>query len=108
MKNKLDKENIPYSVSFDDYDAIIRNKDFIDNSDALKKEIFDRTKDANSIYLYDNKNLPKDTREMLLGEYLDYSDKIMNDPNMTMDEKLQIMGKYDQQMKKMIDLQSDF
>lgn len=108
MKNKLDKEDIPYSVSFDDYDTIIRNKDFIDNSDALKKEIFDRTKDANSIYLYDNKNLPKDTREMLLGEYLDYAEKVMNDPNMTMDEKLQTMGKYDQQMKKMIDLQSDF
>lgn len=108
MRNKLDKENIPYSVTFDDYDAIIRNKDFIDNSDALKKEIFDRTKEANSIYLYNNKNLPKYTREMLLGEYLEYSDKIMNDPNMTMDEKLQTMGKYDQQMKKMIDLQSDF
>lgn len=108
MDNKLSKENIPYSVTFDDYDAIIRNKDFIDNSDALKKEIFDRTKEANSIYLYDNKNLPKDTREMLLGEYLDYSDKVMNDPNLTMDEKLQVMGKYDQQMKKMIDLQSDF
>ena len=108
MKDKLDKENTPYSVSFDDYDAIIRNKDFLDNSDALKKEIFDRTKEANSIYLYDNKNLPKDTREMLLGEYLEYSDKVMNDPSLTMDEKLQIMGKYDQQMKKMIDLQSDF
>lgn len=108
MNNKLDKENTPYSVTFDDYDAIIRNKDFLDNGDALKQQIFDRTKDANMTYLNNDKNLPKDTREMLLGKYLEYSDKVMNDPNLTMDEKLQAMGKYDQQMKKLIDLQSDF
>lgn len=108
MDNKLSDENIPYSVTFDNYDAIIRNKDFIDNSNALKQEIFDRTKNANLLYLYNNKNLPSNTRQMLMNEYCVYSDKIMNDPNMTMDEKLQTMGKYDQQMKKMIDLQSDF
>ena len=110
MANKLENENIPYSVTFDDYDAIIRNKDFIDNSDALKKEIFDRTKNANLSYLHNNNNnnLPSNTRQMLIGEYKNYTNKIMNDPNMTMDEKLQAMGKFDQQMKKMIDLQSDF
>ena len=108
MKDKLAKENIPYSVTFDDYDAIIRNKDFIDNSDALKQEIFDRTKGANMMYLYDNKNLPTNTRQMLMLDYDNYSNKVMNDPNLTMDEKLQVMGKFDQEMKKMIDLQSDF
>ena len=108
MDNKLSKENIPYSVTFDDYDAIIRNKDFIDNSDALKQEIFDRTKGANMMYLYDNKNLPTNTRQMLMLEYDNYANKVMNDPNLTMDEKLKVMSKYDQQMKKMIDLQSDF
>lgn len=108
MANKLRDENIPYSVTFDDYDAIIRNKDFIDNSNALKQEIFDRTKNANLSYLYNNKNLPSNTREMLMNEYYDYAEKVMNDPNMTMDEKLQSMGKFDQEMKKMIDLQSDF
>lgn len=108
MANKLENEKIPYSVSFDDYDAIIRNKDFLDNSDALKQHIFDRTKDANMTYLYNDKNLPSNTRQMLMGEYEKYTNKVMNDPNMTMDEKLQAMGKFDQEMKKMIDLQSDF
>lgn len=108
MKDKLEKEDIPYSVSFDDYDAIIRNKDFIDNSDALKQHVFDRTKDANLSYLYNNKNLPSNTREMLMNEYYDYAEQVMKDPNLTMDEKLQAMGKFDQQMKKMIELQSDF
>ena len=108
MDEKLRNENTPYSVSFDDYDAIIRNKDFIDNSDALKQKAFDRTKEANMIYLEDLKNLPTNTRQMLMGEYDNYTNKVMNDPNLTMDEKLQIMGKYDQQMKKMIELQSDF
>lgn len=108
MANKLENEKTPYSVTFDDYDAIIRNKDFLDNSNDLKQEIFDRTKDANMTYLNNDKNLPSNTREMLIGEYENYTNKIMNDPNMTIDEKLQAMGKFDQEMKKIIDLQSDF
>ena len=74
----------------------------------MKQHIFDRTKDANMTYLYNDKNLPSNTRQMLMGEYEKYTNKVMNDPNMTMDEKLQAMGKFDQEMKKMIDLQSDF